>query len=541
LNSKLPLFPNPFCFVGLEKESIRVNKQGLWSLKQHPRALGKTLTHPYITTDYSESQLEFVTHRHSQKEPLLAELRNLHHGVFHTLSHLEQPELLWCFSIPSLAQGQSAHREIPIAHYGNTHRGNMKHIYRQGLSYRYGSQMQMISGVHYNFSFTNPFWDYYFSTVKQKSTWNQNDINQAYLHIARNYLRFGWVISYLFGASAILCKTILGARDPSNYYLKHTGNDAFYAPFGTSLRNSELGYQNKPEITPFISYNTLDDYLKNLQKAILTPQPDFLKLGLYRQKNKKQYRIQLNTHHLQIENEYYSPIRLKPKRGPSTTPPAVMLYQSGIEYLEIRNIDINPYDPIGITQEQCTLMELFLLFCLMEDSPPILEAEHRKITHNHNKVCLLGRKNNVTLYHHTDLNPLLLQEWALLIFQKLIPWAEHLNHSTHSTLYTQIHARYEKQLHHPDLLLSAQLLQDYFKNKTQNAAQTWHHFGLSHAKTHQQHWLDSPLPADIKDFFEAQAQASHTQEQQEAQAPEQTNINFETFLEQYYAKISELK
>ena len=130
---------------GIEKESLRVAPDGNLSGRSHPRELGSTLTHPNITTDFSEAQLELITGVHATPEACIGQLHEIHRYVYSSLDD----ELLWVASMPCFV-GDDA--DIPVGRYGTSNIGMAKTVYRLGLGHRYGRLMQTISGIHYNFS-----------------------------------------------------------------------------------------------------------------------------------------------------------------------------------------------------------------------------------------------------------------------------------------------------------------------------------------------------------------------------------------------------
>ncbi len=379
---------------GVEKEALRVTRDGFLSTLRHPDGLGSALTNRYITTDFSEALLEFVTPAFATTWEALQCLCDIHQFTYANLAD----EMLWPASMPCLVPEDKG---IPLARYGNSNVGRMKTIYRRGLGFRYGRQMQVIAGVHFNYSLPDEFWPLYRQV--QASTAPLEDFrSDQYLHLIRNFRRMGWLILYLFGASPALCKSFVGAEKAG---LKSLNKDTWYEPLATSLRMSDLGYSNQNQSRINISLNSLDEYVRDLSNAICTPEPSYEAIGV---KVDGEY-LQLNANLLQIENEFYSPVR--PKRVTrSGEQPTAALRREGIEYVEIRSLDISPFDPSGINQNTMRFIEAFLIYCLLEDSPRIDDAALGEISANHAATARRGRDPALRLSR--DGESVSLRDWA---------------------------------------------------------------------------------------------------------------------------------
>src|SRR5215510_11606283 len=287
---------------GVEKESLRVVPGGTLAYSPHPRELGSALTNEHITTDFSEALIELVTPAFTQSWELLQYLLDLHQFVYR---HLED-ELLWATSMPcAIGGGDDA---IPLAQYGTSNVGRMKTIYRNGLGLRYGRMMQAISGVHFNYSFPARFWEAY-SALRESRDSGQQFVSASYFDLLRNYRRYGWIVLYLFGVSPVVCKSFLRGRTVS---LEQLTADTAYEPYATSLRMSDVGYRNRNQAGLSVSVNSLDEYIRDLTRAITTPHPPYEAIGVKVKTAAGEQYKQLNANILQIENEYYSFIR--PKR-----------------------------------------------------------------------------------------------------------------------------------------------------------------------------------------------------------------------------------
>ena len=320
--------------VGLEREALRVTPQGKLSKKSHPKSLGSALTHPLITTDFAEMQLEVMTKPFSSHQEALQALCE----VLSFVTHQIDDELLWPASTPPYIPENCTDL---IAKYGPSLKGKIKEIYRKGLYYRYGNSMQLFSGIHYNFSFSKNFWKKF-----------GGNVSENYLHIIRNFLREGWIISYLFGAS------------PDD-------------KMATSIRMSPKGYYSRIQAQYPISFNDMRSYLSDLEKALITPCKKYQKIPVG---------SQLNHHLLQIENEHYT--RIRPKRKGEE-----------IDYLEIRSLDINPLIPLGIDEQTMQFLHIFLLYCLHKKSPPLSKEEEDELCKNQSFIALEGRTLPNTPFH----------------------------------------------------------------------------------------------------------------------------------------------
>src|SRR3990167_8644374 len=268
---------------GIEKESLRTQPDGGLALTPHPVALGSALTHPNITTDFSESQMELVTSAHKSTEAALAELTQLHQFTYRALKDLGE-EMLWVSSMPC---GLPTDETIPIARFGLSNVGRARSIYRMGLSHRYGRRMQTISGIHYNWSLPGVTSEQYFA-------------------LTRNFRRHAFLLLYLFGASPAVCRTFVAGR---RHELQRLAGHTLYLPHATSLRMGRLGYQSDAQASLAVSYNSLAGYGNALQHALMQPYPAYENVCI---RSPGGDYNQLATTLLQIENEFYGTIR--PKR-----------------------------------------------------------------------------------------------------------------------------------------------------------------------------------------------------------------------------------
>ena len=369
---------------GVEREALRITPGGRISQAAHPRTLGSALSHPHITTDYSEALIELVTPPFPSSWELQQFLCDIHQFVYSEMGD----ELLWATSMPCVVGGDD---EIPIARYGSSNIGRMKHVYRVGLGLRYGRVMQAISGVHYNYSFPERLWPV-LEAVNESKRRGQAFIDDAYFSLLRNYRRYGWLILFLFGVSPAVCRSFFAGRAvPAE--LEPLGKDTLIAPHATSLRMSDLGYRNKNQAGVYVSVNSLDEYVHDLSRLISTPHPEYQALGV---EAGGEWR-QLNANLLQIENEYYSFIR--PKRVAfSGERPTKALLRSGVQYVEMRSLDVGAYDPVGVNQRKLCFLEAFAALCLLRDSPPLSHELSGRYEANHVLVASRGREPGLALW-----------------------------------------------------------------------------------------------------------------------------------------------
>ncbi|MEZ5565761.1 MAG: glutamate--cysteine ligase [Gammaproteobacteria bacterium] len=385
---------------GVERECLRITPEGRVATTPHPLALGSALTNEYITTDYSEALLEFVTPPQVSNWETVQLLCDIHQFVINRIGD----ELLWPLSMPCAI---SSDKDVPLAEYGSSHIGMMKHIYRRGLGYRYGRTMQSIAGIHYNYSLPEAFWPRYQSLENNAD--NLQDFQSAgYLSAVRNVRRLDWLLLYLFGASPAVCKTFVSGRGETG--LEEFDAGTLFGPHATSLRMSDLGYHNTSQARLKVSANSLDDYVADLHAATHVPSPAFDLIGV---KVDGEYR-QLNSNLLQIENEFYSTIR--PKRVARLGErPTEALRRAGVQYVELRALDISPWDPVGVNQRQMRFLEVFLIYCLLSSSPPISDDEQDAIDRNQAVVARRGREPGLRLRRGDD--EILLGDWAVEVCQ----------------------------------------------------------------------------------------------------------------------------
>ncbi len=497
---------------GLEKESLRVAVDGTLAQTPHPRALGSSLTHPSITTDYSESLLEFVTGVHDDIDTLLEELHDIHHFTYRYIGE----EKLWVNSMPCIVQGEE---KIPIARYGSSNIAKMKEVYRRGLSHRYGSLMQTISGIHFNFSMPDLFWKDYFRLDDGQQL--QDAISGKYFDLIRNFHRNSWIATYLFGASPAVCKSFLRGR---KHLLEEIGGHSFYAPDATSLRLSRLGYSNEAQTDIQISYNSVHDFVKSLRTAILTPHPEYQRTGV---KAADGYR-QLNANLLQIENEFYSSIR--PKRvTPSGQSPSRILKNRGVQYVEVRSIDLNPFEPIGIHADCIRFFDLFLLYCLFEDSPEMTGEEFSTTRKNQQTMVMYGRDSRSAIDLPEGSVNARRQMDALL--DRISPIACLLDQVNGHKDYSATLEKQFAKVSDADATPSARIINRMFEQGL-----SFYEFSMQASEISESKFKKEPLSDEINQKYAALAQQSHIDRRT---IEESDMLSFDAFLEDYFRRQNE--
>ena len=495
---------------GLEKESLRVTPEGCIAQTSHPQALGSALTHPSITTDYSEALLEFVTPPLADVRATLSFLTDIHAFVYRQLGD----ETLWATSMPCVLESEE---HIPIARYGSSNVGMMKHVYRRGLGWRYGRTMQTISGVHFNYSFPEPLWPVLQQAERDTQTLRQFR-DDWYFRALRNFQRLGWLVPYLFGASPAMCKSFLRGRD-----LQFAEFDAhtFYEPYATSLRLSDIGYKNDNQARIGVTYNGIEDFVSTLTHAINTPAPDYQRIGV---KVDGEYR-QLNANILQIENEFYGSIR--PKQPINSGERATLaLKRRGVMYLEVRALDVNAYDPLGADEPALRFIEALLALCLLTDSPPTTPAEQADIGRNQLLVARHGRDPGLELQRYGT--AVKLRDWAREVLARMEPLCALLDSQDPSQPYTTSLRAQQAAVEDADLTPSARILADM-----RGRGESFFSFAERMSETHKRHFLSMPLAQETAAGFAAQAQGSL---EKQAAVEEADKLSFDEYLHQYFAQ-----
>lgn len=495
---------------GVEREALRITPTGSLSTQPHPRELGSTLTHSTITTDFSEALLEFITPPYHQTDHLSQELRDIHRFVYQSIGD----ELLWPISMPCYLPADD---QIPIARFGSSHVARMKEIYRTGLHHRYGSAMQAIAGVHFNFSFPEKFWPLWaeLNGVMLDSGYQ----SEQYFWLIRNFRRYAWVIPYLFGASPALCSSFLAGKS-HNFEFQSFGKGSLHLPYATALRLSDLGYTNSLQSRLDISYNSLSEYVQSVRAAVNTPAPFYQKFA----SGEGGEWQQLNSNILQIENELYSPIRPKqPTR--SLEKPIQALADRGVEYIEVRALDVNPFSPIGIDQKQIDFIDVFLTTLLVLPSPKFSADAYRTTDRNLTRVALQGRQPGLTL--DWDGSEVSLAEVLTDLFDKMAPVASIFDQANGTDSYSMVIKDMAGAIADPEQTLSGQWMEALRVSDLDNGA-----LAMQYARAHQQQILAAPFQRLMEADFKQRALES-IQRQREVEQSDQGS--FDEFIRAYFA------
>lgn len=493
---------------GIEKESLRITPEGKLSQTRHPEGLGATLTNPHITTDYSEALPEMITQATDDRSRPLAELYEIHQFTYQHLAD----EVLWSASMPCI-MGED--KDIPIARYGTSNSARMKEAYREGLGHRYGRFMQTISGVHYNFSLPDDFWHAFYDSSDSELTL-KDFVSEKYMALIRNYLRYSWLIPLFYGASPALCETFLQGK---NIDLDVLVPGTRYGKYATSLRMSDLGYQNKIQSQLNVGYNCLPSYIAGLEKAIRTEDPYYRDIGV---KVNGEYK-QLNANILQIENEFYGSIR--PKRvSRSGERPTKALSLHGVEYVEVRALDINPFSSIGLESSQIAFLDTFLLCSLFANSDPITAREHGENTANFERVVMNGRHPDLCLTVQNNCIPL--AAVAENILHEMKPFAEMLDKTYQTNEHTDVVGELANQCNNLDKTFSGRIVSDIEKRKD-----GFFPYAFEISKQHRREFLENPLTEDRLKVYQQDAIDSH---QKKKEMEESDWMTFEAFLDSYY-------
>ncbi len=479
---------------GLEKESLRAQPGGGLALTPHPAALGSALTHPGITTDFSESQVELVTGAHRSAEATLQELTELHQFTYQAMQGMGN-EMLWVSSMPC---GLPTDETIPIARFGSSNVGRAKSVYRMGLSHRYGRRMQTISGIHYNWSLPEVTSEQYFALI-------------------RNFRRHAFLLLYLFGASPAVCSSFVAGRQ---HELQKLSDNTMYMPYGTSLRMGRLGYQSDAQASLAVSYNSLEGYGASLQDALTRPYPAYEAVGI---QNPGGDYNQLATTLLQIENEFYGTIRPKRVIFPGERP-LHALRERGVEYIEVRLMDLDPFETVGINAQTMRFLDVFLLHCLLSPSPNDTPQEIAELKHNQHQTAARGREPGLLLKRGGRDVPL--TEWGAEVVAQCAPIAAALDAAHGVNHYSAALVSAEAALLDAASLPSARVLAAMAADHDNSFVR----FVRAQSEKTQRTLRDLPLDAAARDRLVALTEES-VREQKKIEAAD--TLPFEQYRQQY--------
>lgn len=359
---------------GIEKESLRVNENGELALTNHPKFFGDKIKNPYITVDFSESQIEMITPTESSVEKAYDFLRNIHEIVATNL----KDEYLWSQSVPPILPSEEL---IPL---GKFPQNKELEKYREKLALKYGRKKQLLSGIHFNFSFDDEFLKELYELSKEKTSFKEFK-NNIYLKISRNYFKYGWMIIYLLGASPVIHETYLQKCIDK---MKKFTEDTYYFEDLVSFRNGSCGYRNEKDF--FVNYESVDKYVESLERLI-------------------------EKESISSAKEYYSPIRLKTKNPKEIL---LELKNSGIEYLEFRSIDLNPFSEIGIEKADLEFLHLFILFLFLKDDEPFEEKDYFRYLKNQEILANKGNSDEFRLICCEDKN-VSPKEYSIVILEEI--------------------------------------------------------------------------------------------------------------------------
>lgn len=498
---------------GVEREALRVTPAGRIAHTPHPSALGSAVASEHITTDFSEALIELVTPAFATSWELLQYLCDLHQFVHQRLGD----EVLWANSMPCPLAGDD---DVPTAQYGSSHVGLMKYVYREGLRHRYGALMQAISGLHYNYSFPDRLWEVYAAVRGERAGDTQAFRSSSYFDLLRTYRRLCWIVLYLFGDSPVVGRDFLGDSADGLVMLDDHVACGLHA---TSLRMSDLGYRNSSQASVGVSVNSLDEYLRDLKAAVTTPHPDYGRLGVRRDGRW----IQLNTNVLQIENEYYTPIR--PKRvARSGESPSSALRRGGVEYIEMRALDCSASDPMGVNGNKVRFLEAFAALCLLKASPPIDDREQQVIDANFLTVARRGREPGLLLQR--DGRSLPLASWAAEILDSMTGVCELLDAGDPARPYTGALQAQQEKVADVGRTPSARLLQALTDDEQDFFGMT-----MRMSRGHKDYFLAlPPANAGRQAGFGQEARESHAKQ---AALEASQKGSFEDYLADWFARI----
>ncbi len=498
---------------GIEKESLRIDPDGNLAQTPHPSALGSALTHSSITTDYSESLMEFITPVNSSIEQSLNILADIHTFVYQNLGD----EVLWAASMPCIVSGDES---IPVAQYGSSNVAQMKTVYRYGLGHRYGRLMQAISGIHYNFSMPAEYWQMVWDKAGQPGELS-DFITEKYLGLIRNFQRHSWLLVYLFGASPAVCASFLRGNTDHQLQAFDDKSRSLYLPYATALRMGDLGYNSSAQKDIKACYNSLDNYIDALHEAILQPHSAYTDISSGQNGNYQQ----LNDSLLQIENEFYSPIR--PKRvAYSGETPLSALRRDGIEYIEVRCVDVSPFHPVGLDAPQIRFMDTFLLYCLLDESPDCDEQEQETQAHNLEAVVNRGRQPGLML--QTNNGEQSLQDIANGLLDDMQAVAALQNTACATELYVASLEEQRAKVQDPELTPSARILREM---KEKNLP--FFPLAMEYSKKWAQYFKDRKLSPEVQQRFE---QESLTSLAEQKTIESNDDMDFAQYLSKFYAQ-----
>lgn len=501
---------------GIEKEGLRYTAKHQLSEKPHSPTLGSPLTHAEITTDYAESLLEIVTPAFRNSRDTLAHLCYLHRVLA-----ANSDEYILNGSMPAYINNPEA---VQIGKYGQSNAGQMRQLYRKGLALRYGKAMQLIAGMHFNYSICHDLFRYYAEALDRE--FNQTFIDERYMNLVRNIRKYAWLTAYLFGHSPAVDQSFFHGKP---HKLELFDDATLYLPYATSLRMSDIGYQNKTG--HLVTANTLAGYVHDLTTAVLTPSETYQNYGLKDIHGSYQ---QINTNVLQIENEYYTAARPKQLMA-SGEAPVRALADRGIAYVELRTLDINCFERAGISQVQLDFLELFMLFCLFTDAPAADQAAEAEAKNNMAKTSCCGRAPNLTLHNQGKATSI--PEWGSEILAAMRPIAEAMDSEKHRPHYVSIIERELAVVANPELTPSARIMR-YLRGQETGKPMTYHDFITNLSQQHAQ--LSRQIGLTPAEKIKVDKDATLSLEKEKFLVKKSQETVFEDYLANYFQQLNGL-
>ncbi|HBM3452272.1 TPA: bifunctional glutamate--cysteine ligase GshA/glutathione synthetase GshB [Listeria innocua] len=416
---------------GLEKENIRVTSDGKLALTPHPAIFGPKEDNPYIKTDFSESQIEMITPVTDSIDAVYEWLENLHNIV----SLRSESELLWPSSNPPILP---AEEDIPIAEYKTPDSPDRK--YREHLAKGYGKKIQLLSGIHYNFSFPEALIDGLYAEISHPNESKRDFKNRLYLKVAKYFMKNRWLLIYLTGASPVYLADFSKTKHEESL---PDGSSALRD--GISLRNSNAGYKNKEAL--YVDYNSFDAYISSIS--------NYIEAGK-----------------IESMREFYNPIRLKNAHTDQTVE---SLAEHGVEYLEIRSIDLNPLEPNGISKDELAFIHLFLIKGLLSEDRELCSNNQQLADENENNIALNGLAQPAL--KNCDNEEISVVEAGLLELNKMSDFIQSLR--PEDTKLQVIIEKQKERLLHPEKTIAAQVKQQVTK-------EGYVDFHLNQAKTYME-------------------------------------------------------
>jgi glutamate--cysteine ligase len=378
--------------------------------------------------------------------------------------------------------------------------------------------MQTISGIHYNFSLPEEAWPL-LQGIEDRRTPALEYQNDAYFALIRNFRRRSWLLLYLFGASPAVCRSFVAGR---KHDLVELGTDTLYRPWATSLRMGRLGYQSDAQASLAVSYNGLASYARSLKDAMTVPYPAYAAIGI---RKGGEYQ-QLSTALLQIENEFYGTIRPKRVIRPGERP-LHALGERGVEYVEVRCMDLDPFLPVGIDENTIRFLDVFLLHCLLDESPPDTPLQIDALGRNQLRVASAGREPGLKLERNAQ--DVSLAEWGEELLSQSEPIAAALDAAHGGSAYRETIDAARSAVRESDTVPSARVIAQLERNHGRSYISFVKAQSLRHLGTLKNLSLDPALQAR----FAEQAQSSIT-EQRHIEAAD--TISFEAYRQKYLSQ-----